>query len=150
MAWDFLFWKMGFCLNDGEVPGTVNEYVAQNWFRCFKKNDISLEDKPWPGIFFSGRWGFAWMMWKSQGLSTNMWHKTDSDVSRKMTLASKINHGQGFSFLEDGVLLEMSKQQPSICTCILSAKDGPSQSTINQHLHKFNLVNWHGNTWNTK
>ena len=34
---------------DSEVPGTFNEWVAQNWFRCFKDDDTSLEDKhcPW-------------------------------------------------------------------------------------------------------
>ena len=36
-------------INDVEGTGTVNEYVVQNWFRCFKEGDTSHKDKPRSG-----------------------------------------------------------------------------------------------------
>ena len=42
-----------------------------------------------------GQWQKKLMMWKAQELSMNVWHKTSSEVSRKvMTLALKTNQGQ--------------------------------------------------------
>ena len=35
--------------NGMEGSGTINEHMAQNWFRHFKEDDTSLEDKPRPG-----------------------------------------------------------------------------------------------------
>ena len=37
-------------INNVEIPGTVNKYVAQNLFKCFK--DTSLENKPRSGRLF--------------------------------------------------------------------------------------------------
>ena len=50
------------------------------------------------------------------------------------------------STVEDKALLKMAEQQPCTSTCMLSLELGPSQSTINQHLHKFGLVNRRGNS----
>ena len=36
-------------INYVEGPGTVNNCVAQKWFRCFKEVDTSLKDKPRTG-----------------------------------------------------------------------------------------------------
>lgn len=36
-------------INNGEIPGNVNELVAQNWFRHLKECDTSLKDKPRSG-----------------------------------------------------------------------------------------------------
>ena len=36
-------------INAVEGPGTVNECVAQNWFRHFKEADTSFEDNPRSG-----------------------------------------------------------------------------------------------------
>lgn len=51
------------------------------------------------------------MMLETQELSTNMWHKTGSDISRKVTPASKTNQGQG-DLVIDVALFEMVKKQP--------------------------------------
>lgn len=32
-------------INDLDGPGTVNDYVAQNWFRRLKEFETSLKDK---------------------------------------------------------------------------------------------------------
>lgn len=43
-------WKKGLQdkqeISDAEGSRTVSGHVAQNWFRCFKEGDASLEDKP--------------------------------------------------------------------------------------------------------
>ena len=72
--------------------------------------------------------------------STNAWHKTTSDVSRKVTLVLKTNQGLGFSFLEDKDLHKMVEKHSYII----------GRSTINRHLHKLDLENRRWNTWNTK
>ena len=33
-------------ISEMKGPGTINEYMAQNWFRRFKEVDTTLEDKP--------------------------------------------------------------------------------------------------------
>ena len=38
--------KAGKEIDDAEDPGTVNTFVAQNWFRCLKEGDTSFKDKP--------------------------------------------------------------------------------------------------------
>ena len=45
------------------------------------------------------------------------------------------------SVVKDEALLDMVGQQSTISTHALLAELGPSQSTINQHLHKLGLVN---------
>ncbi|CAI9724390.1 Hypothetical predicted protein [Octopus vulgaris] len=49
-------WKKGLSakvaaeeINDVEGPGTVDEHMAQKWFRRFKECNISLKDKPRSG-----------------------------------------------------------------------------------------------------
>lgn len=36
-------------INDVERTGTVNELVAQNWFKDLKEDDTRLKDKPTSG-----------------------------------------------------------------------------------------------------
>lgn len=37
-------WAAAKEINDVESPGTVNEYVAQNWFTHSKEGDVNLND----------------------------------------------------------------------------------------------------------
>ena len=70
------------------------------------------------------------MMWKVLELSTNEWHKTSSDIVRKVTPALKTNKGQKPFVVEDGTLLEMVEQQPNTSTYTLLAEFGPLKSPI--------------------
>ena len=73
------------------------------------------------------------MMWKAEELSMNVWHKTSSEVSRKvMMLALKTNWRSERPFIvENEFLFEMIEQQPSTSTHTLSVEFSPSQNTIN-------------------
>ena len=72
------------------------------------------------------------MLWKTQKLSMNVWHKTGSDIFKEgdTSLEDKPRSGKP-SVVEDETLLEIVEQQPSTSLCTLSAELGPSQTSIN-------------------
>ncbi|XP_014790045.1 uncharacterized protein LOC106883528 [Octopus bimaculoides] len=64
-------------------------------------------------------------------------HMTEN-LFRRFSLEDKPRSRRPF-VVEDEVLLEMVDQLPSASTCTFSAVLGPSQRTINRHLHKLGL-----------
>lgn len=88
-----------------------------------------------------GQWQNKLMMCKAQGLSTDIWHKTGSDVSRKVTRASKTNQSERE--------LQLWKMRPRLEWLNSQIQGlipfwpelGPSQSTFSWYLHKLGLLN---------
>ena len=71
-------------MNDVVGAGTVCGRMAQNWFRHFKEDYTSLENKP-----RLGRSSVA----EDETLLEMVEYKTGSDISRKIIPVSKTNLG---------------------------------------------------------
>ncbi|XP_014782559.1 uncharacterized protein LOC106877999 [Octopus bimaculoides] len=82
------------------------------------------------------------MMWKALELLANAWFKIGSDVSKKVTPASKRNPSQGdLLWWKMRPYLKWLNNSQAQVTRALLAGLGSSQSTVSRHLHKLGLVN---------
>lgn len=78
------------------------------------------------------------MMWIDQELRTKMWRKTGSDISRKVTPASKTDQSQEDLLL--WMLRRCLKWLNNSQVQALTTEHGSSHNTINRELHKIGLV----------